>query len=141
MSKLNPDIGTWKLNLGKSTFPPGYPVPKEWTMVVSVVGDHVEATSTRTEANGSIMSSKCRFPEAGGILTFDGRAPAELADLTLVHAVVSPNEFYSTALKDGRQHWLEHGVISEDGKTKSATVTGRDSQGKSLQVVAVFDRQ
>ena len=82
-----------------------------------------------------------QVPEEGGVLECHGAVPPQLANSTVVHTVVNPNEYYSTALKDGKQQWLEHGVVSKDGKTSRITITGKDPQGKPFEMLTVLDKE
>jgi len=135
----NPDVGTWKLNLAQSKF--SGPAPKEETLVVRVVSGQHEITFTGTEPAGKSFSVTYTYPEEGGTVKSASPAPAGGADTTAFITVVNPSNFYSTTLKDGKQMSLQHIVISEDGKTKHRTITGKNSQGKPLNEVQVWEKQ
>jgi hypothetical protein len=132
----NPDVGTWKLNVAQSKYPPSASAPKEETLVVMVVGDQIEATFTGTAADGKPISQKTIFPHGGGAVK-----PVPASYDAEIMIVVCPYEFYGVALKDGKQQGFEHVVISKDGKTKHDTLKGRDSQGKPVQELRVWDKQ
>lgn len=49
----DPAVGTWKLNLERSKFSPGYPVPKSQTCQIEASGDDgLKFTADTVEANG-----------------------------------------------------------------------------------------
>lgn len=136
----DPHLGTWKLNIAQSKFPPGQPAPKEATLVFRAVGDQIEMVITATDANGSPFSAKGTYPQEGGVVKWIV-APPGPADTTVITTVVSPYELYETVLKDGKQQQVNHVVISKDGRTTHETVNGKDTQGKPFEEFRVFDKQ
>jgi len=138
----NPDIGTWKLNLAQSK---GIVhAPKELTWVFRAIGDQMEVTATGIEADGSPISYKLTYPQAGGAVTILA-SPAAGAPAgpppTIIVTIVSPNRKFLTLLKDGKQQEFQDAVISEDGKTKRIRAKGNDLQGEPVDSLEVWDRQ
>ena len=137
---VEPWVGTWKLNIAKSKFPPSAEAaPREGTIVVRELGaDEFELALTRTQTDGSHSSQRLTWPQKGGALKSQ-TAPSE--GRSSVVTMIEPGEWYTTALQNGKQVQLIHSVVSKDGKTMRLTVKGTDAQGKPSEQLAVFDKQ
>lgn len=137
-----PSLGTWKLNLAQSKFPPNQPglaAPKQETVVKRAVGDNFEVTITGIAADGSPMAAKITQPQQGGVIKFvQGGLPEGLSE---VATVIGPGEFYVTQLQDGKQVQVEHIVVSKDGKTMRVNLHRIDAQGHASQAIEVWDKQ
>ncbi len=137
MSTMNPDVGTWKLNAAQSKYSPDYPMqPKEATLVVSEIGDEIELAFSGTLVNGSPISLKYSFPQGGGAVK-----PALDGSDASILTMVTPHEFYTTALKGGKQLGFQHIVISADGKTKRHAIKVTGPDGKPIESLGVWDKQ
>ncbi len=139
----DPMLGTWKLNAAKSSFSPAFlaqvkeVAPKETLLVIKDLStDEVEITETGTRTDGSAISQKFRQPKQGGTAT-SGLPEG----IIFVHTIVSPNNRVGTILQNGKQVQLIQWVISKDGKTMTSTRSVKDSQGKSLSLTAIYDKQ
>jgi hypothetical protein len=143
---VDPIVGTWKLDLGRSKFPTSDATPKEQTEVYRDVGGSIEFTLTRTGANGSIEVEKLSWPTEGGAVKVQQLPPGLPVSYSLIETLIAPGEWYVTTLIFGKQIASMHKVISSDGKTMRQTVKvrsqtlpdGRKIGGETLQV---FDRQ
>jgi hypothetical protein len=136
-------LGTWKLNLAKSTFDPGPPV-KTWTVTREQVGDAVKYTIEYEDANG-IHTTIVETPK------FDGkdyprtvqqypRAGAPLPD-TIALKRIDADTVEETLKKSGKVIQTARQVISKDGTGITTTVTGTDVSGQPVHVVLVYDKQ
>jgi len=141
MSTANHNVGTWKLNAARSKLHSHQPAVKEATLVVHAVGDQIEVAVTATLTDGSPIVAKYTYPKEGGIGQWVGPVPDFAADHTTVITVVNPGEVYYTILKGGKQHELRHNVTSKDGKTLRVTVKSKDSHGKLVESLAVWDKK
>jgi len=134
----DPIIGTWKLNIAKSKYPPNVPVAKEITEVYrEIEGGQIELTSTVTEKDGSTTLLKLTWPVQGGVAKVLQGDPA---GTTWVETLIA-GEWYATYLRDGKQFQTRHKAISKDGKTMRHTIRAADTQGKPFEILIVFDRQ
>jgi len=137
MSRKNPDVGTWKFNAAQSKISPDYPLQlKQGTLVVSEIGDEIELALSGTLVNGSPISLKYTHPQGGGAIK-----PAPAGYDASILTIVTPHEFYGTSLKGGKQLALSHVVISADGKTKRQMMKGRGPDGKTIESLAVWQKQ
>ena len=83
-------------------------------------------TYTSPRTGGEIRFSEGGTPGVSGLLA-KRKADSRIADLTW--------------MRDGKVTATEHDVVSEDGKTYTATFSGTDDQGKPWKTVEVWDRQ
>ncbi len=128
----DPIIGTWKLNVAKSTIPPSESSPKGQTEIYREMdGDQIEFSVTITQKDGSVVSGKLTWPKQGGTV----KAPAGQLPKgrSYVEILVAPGEWYVAVLDNGKQTAFIHKTISKDRKTMTQTF-GDES-------VWVFDRQ
>lgn len=131
----DPIIGTWKLNVDKSTFPPGTEYAmKEQTLVVRELDDKIEFSFKGTLMDGSAQSSKYTRAKVGGEVT---REPPPPEGTSFVDTVMNSGEWYVTVMQTGIQIGVYHWNVSKDGKTISETSEGRNSDGR----IAVYDKQ
>ena len=75
-SVADPTIGTWKLNLAKSSLVsiPAYNMvpPKEYIENYRQVEGRIQLTATTTNSDGSVTSSTFSWPAQGGAVQFQG---------------------------------------------------------------------
>jgi hypothetical protein len=128
-------IGTWILNLEKSSYDPG-PPPRSQTRTYEAVPEGIQATIVTVDAKGRTVTARytakydsLEYPLTGSA-TVDAialkRVNARTAEATLSHA----RKHIGTARR----------VISEDGKTMTITFRGTDESGRQVVNVAVFER-
>ena len=130
----NPHIGTWKLNETKSHIPSG--LPKYATVVYEAQGDSVKITQDGTRDDKAVHSEWTGkfdgkdYPVTGDPRT-DSRSYTKVNDRTLT----------VTVKKDGKVVNSARAVVSADGKTRTANLSGTDSAGKKITGTAVYDKQ
>jgi hypothetical protein len=135
-SPADPHVGTWKLNVAKSTYSPG-PAPKEVTMKIEAKGAGIHLTQTGTDGAGKPI--KVEFTA-----NYDGKdTPVTGVTNTDTIAVkrVDANTSESTLKKAGKVVMTVTSVVSKDGKTRTSTFKGTDAAGKPVNNVAVYDKQ
>ncbi len=127
-------MGTWKLNEGKSKLAAG--MPKNSTIVFEAAGDSVKVTIDGTDAAGKPTHNEWTgkldgkdYPVTGDP-TSDARSYKQMDDHTL--------EF--TIKKGGKVTITGRVVVSADGKTRTATSSGTDPQGKKFKSTSVYDK-
>lgn len=128
-------MGTWKLNEAKSKLAAGG--AKNNTVTYEAAGDSIKVTIDGTAADGSALHSEWTgkfdgkdYPSTGNP-NEDMRSAKQINDHTL----------HVTSKKGGKVMLTAHVVISPDGKSRTVTVNGTDSQGKKYKSVAVFEKQ
>jgi hypothetical protein len=128
-------MGTWKLNEGKSKLAPG--AGKNTTVVYEAVGDNVKVTVDGTDREG-----KPAHNEWTG--KFDGKDYPVTGDPesdTRSYKEVDDHTLSLTIKKGGKVTLTGRIVVSVDGKTRTVTTNGTDSQGKKIKSTAVCDKQ
>jgi hypothetical protein len=128
-------IGTWKLNEAKSKFSPG--AVKTKMAVYEVVGDNVKVTADGDDGTGKPTHSEWTgkfdgkdYPVTGNP-NLDARSYKKVND----HTLAISNKKDGKVVESGRI------VVSDDGKSRTLTIKGTDSEGKKTTSTQVFDKQ
>lgn len=128
-------IGTWKLNEAKSKFSPG--AVKTTMAVYEVVGDNVKVTADGDDGTGKPTHSEWTgkfdgkdYPVTGNP-NLDARSYKKIND----HTLAISNKKDGKVVESGRI------VVSDDGKSRTLTIKGTDSEGKKTTSTQVFDKQ
>ncbi len=135
----DPFIGTWKLNIAKSKARPGASLPKEQTDICRELDTkQIECVTKSINADGSPATLTITFPRQGGMVKLQPPSPKFMS---YVETIVKPGEWYATFMMNGVQIQLIHKVVSKDGKTVHATITGIGLDGKPYEEILVGERQ
>jgi len=128
-------MGTWTLNEAKSKLAAG--MPKNSTIVFAAAGDSVKVTIDGTDSAGKPAHNEWTgkldgkdYPVTGDPSS-DARSYKQMDDHRL--------EF--TIKKGGKVTITGRVVVSADGKTRTATASGTDPQGKKFESTSVYDKQ
>src|SRR5262245_63969237 len=131
----DPQIGTWKLNEGKSKLNPQG--PKNTTVVYTVAGDSVKVTVDGVGADG-----KPSHNEWTG--KFDGKDYAVTGDPVSdvrSYKKIDDQTLELTGKKGGKVTLTGRIVVAADGKTRTVTTSVTDVSGKAASSTTVYDRQ
>jgi hypothetical protein len=129
------NMGTWKLNEGKSKFAPG--AAKNDTVVYTAAGDKVKITVDGTDADG-----KPTHNEWTG--KFDGKDYAVTGDPNSdmrSYKRIDDRTLALTVKKDGKVTTTGRIVVAADGKSRTVTTSGTDAKGNKVETTAVYDKQ
>ena len=128
------NLGTWKLHAAKSEFSPGS--PKNETVVYEAVGDNVKVTVNGTDKDGRPTHSEWTgkfdgkdYPVTGDPNS-DERSYTKIDDRTLGF----------NFKKGGKRIASGRIEVSIDGKSRTVTTSGIDSNGKKVTSTSVYDR-
>ena len=130
----DPQMGTWKLNEGKSKIASGS--PKNNTVVYAADGDNVKVTVDGSDADG-----KATHNEWTG--KFDGKDYAVTGDPTQdmrSYKKINDRTMMLTVKKDGKAMTSGRIVVSPDGKSRTVTTTRTGPDGKKSKSTAVYDK-
>jgi hypothetical protein len=136
LSAADPFVGTWKLDLRKSTFEQGSPITSE-TIAITESGDgQAQFVMTQVYSDGSSISVKAVLPIAGGrVRTREG--PYD----EMVNQPINETTREISFLRSGREVVAYRTVVSKDGNSMKATaIRGTDPQGRPVHDIAVFDK-
>jgi len=134
----DPWIGTWKVNLEKSTYSPG-PTPTE----AAVVKMESAPNGVKTTIDGVNPQGQKTHTET--VAAFDGKdypvkgAPDPTATSSLKR--IDNRTFENQAKVSGKATVTTRVAISADGKTLTATQTGKNAQGQAVKNVIVAEKQ
>lgn len=136
-AQADPLIGTWKLNVAKSTYSPG-PGPRSTTATATPSGQGSMVVLEGIDAAGKTI------PRQVYTVIYDGQShpvtgvPAyDAASTTRLNAYT----FDYTRTKVGRVVQTGRVVYSTDGKTATFVTTGENANGQQISNVAVFEKQ
>ena len=131
------NIGTWKLNLAKSKFSPG-PPPKSQTLKIEAWGnDGVKYTADGVNADGKPTHAEFQAKYDGKEYAFKGNADADM----IAYKRIDANTVQATTKLKGKVTISAKVTVSADGKTRTVAQTGTDAQGRTVNTVAVYDKQ
>jgi hypothetical protein len=131
----DPQMGTWKLNEAKSKIAPGQ--PKNNTVVYEAADDKVKVTVDGTDSDGKPIHNEWTGK-------FDGKDYPVTGDPNLdarSYRKVDDRTLELTTKKDGKVTVTGRIVVSADGKSRTLTTSGTDSQGKKFKSTAVYDKK
>jgi hypothetical protein len=129
-------IGTWKLNVSKSTFKPG-PPPVAELRIYKAQPRGVQTTVRTTWADR--LTTTVEYPA-----NYDGKDyPVEGSRDVDAVVLTRKDDFTSAAtLKHaGKEIGVARRVVSPDGKTMTISYKGVNTRGDQVDNVAVYDRQ
>jgi len=131
------NLGTWKLNLAKSTYAPGT-APKSSTFTNVVAGAGIKSTTDTVRADGTAIHSEYNMvydgkdhPITGTSLNGDTAAGTRI-DASTVTFIYK---------KAGKVTVTTTNVASSDRKTYTITAKGTNTLGQTVNSVAVYDKQ
>jgi uncharacterized ParB-like nuclease family protein len=129
-------VGTWKLNLGKSTFSPG-PAPKSQTRSYVESAQGMTVTVKTTAADGKESTTVLTYKEDGKPYPESGTPDLDMVSLTRVDA----STVHSTQTKAGATVGNAVRTVSKDGKTLTFAQKGTHANGAKYDDVSVYDKQ
>jgi hypothetical protein len=131
-------VGTWDLNLAKSTFSPE-PPPQRQTLTFQAAGPQWTAL-----LQGVDSSRKPINPDMNNLaITFDGRDhPTANVDYdTTAWKRSSGNKYEVIRKKAGKIVLTSTNEISNDGMTMTITTKGVNANGETVHNVRVYDKR
>jgi hypothetical protein len=129
-------VGTWTLNVAKSTYSPG-PPPKSLSVKFEAAGDGIKSTADTIAADGSSTHTEYTANYDGKDAPLKGMKDADTVSLKRIDA----NSSVRTDKKAGKVVRTYTRKLSADGKTMTTTITGTDEQGRTINNTVVLDRQ
>jgi hypothetical protein len=131
-AQSDPLIGTWKLNLPKSTYSPG-PPPTTFQAEGKGLRETLEAINAQgNPANGVFMifDDGKSYPVTGNP-AFDGQSFKRVNEST----------WWGIRTKAGKVVQTIILAVSADGKTETGTATGVNAAGQQFYNVGIYDKQ
>jgi hypothetical protein len=131
-------VGTWKINLAKSTYPAGL-APKSLTRTVTADGDSVTYSFDGTAADGSALKYSFTVKYDSKDYSITGTGPMG-SDHIMLKQLNSHMTQGSLKVGDKVVATVTT-TVSHDGKTATVTSKGTDKDGKTVKQTQVFDKQ
>jgi hypothetical protein len=134
-AQTDPIVGTWRLDVAKSTYKPG-PPPKSATVVIDAAGKGIKVAVDAVMADGPM---KWGYTSArdGKDTPVTGNPAYDTANV----AQTGPNDATITYKKAGKTVVTLKVSVSKDGKTMTTTTDGTDPKGQSMHNVAHYTKQ
>jgi hypothetical protein len=129
-------VGTWKLNVAKSTFSPG-PAPKSQTRSYAESAQGMTLTIKTTAADGKESTVTLTYKDDGKPYPVSGNPDFDMVSVTRVDALTA----HSTQTKAGATVGSGVRTVSKDGKTLTFAQRGAHAAGGKYDDVSVYDRQ
>lgn len=133
----DPFVGSWKLNVAKSTYSPG-PPPKSSTSTYEVAGKGYKVSVKSEPASGPAQEWSYTSDFDGKDAPVSGTNPN--AD-TIAAKRIDTHTLELVNKKGGKATTTQKNVVAADGKTRTITTTGTDAAGKKVNNVAVYEKQ
>ena len=132
----DPLIGTWVLNVAKSTYNPGPPL-KSSTRKFEAVRDGLKFSGKNINADGTTLTVEWTAYFDGKDHPIKDDPNADTLSLRRIDRFNTEGTFK----KAGKVSYQVKRVVSQDGKVWTLTVQGTDTQGKPYTNVLVFDKK
>ena len=132
----DPVVGTWKLNVAKSTFSPG-PAPKSQTRSYAESAQGMTLTVKTITADGKESTTTLTFKVDGKPYPASGNPDFDSVAVTRVDALT----VHSTQTKAGANVGAAVRTVSKDGRTLTFAQKGTHATGQKYDDISVYDRQ
>jgi hypothetical protein len=128
--------GTWKMNPAKSMYNPG-PAAKSVTMRIESDenGFKINAEGIGGDGNPTHVEYRAKFD--GKDYTISGVPGADTVSVKRIDS----NTVESTIKGGGQVVMTVRSTVSKDGKTRTSVFKGKDTQGRDVNNVVVYDKQ
>jgi hypothetical protein len=133
-AKMNPHMGTWKLNEAKSKIPAG--MGKNTMVVYTEMKDKMKVEVTGVDKDGKpthgvwVGMADGKTYKTKGNLAWDAAA----------YKVVNDHTYQITTMKSGKMFADGKSTVSKDGKTRTVATEGTGADGKKFKTKSVFDK-
>jgi hypothetical protein len=132
----DPVLGTWKLDVEKSTYKPG-PAPKSQVRIYEEVAEGIKVTIKTTMLDDK--STTVQHP-----VNYDGKEHPIMGSGQSDAIVLQKIDDYTSeaVLKHANKViGSNRRIVSKDGKTMTITFQGTDSRGRQVDNTAVYEKQ
>lgn len=132
----DPFAGTWKLNVEKSSYPPGA-CPRQMVIVMETAGEGVNYRSETVYENGSLARAQYTADYSGREAMVTGNAgvllPVSLKKVDENTVMASYKRGFQVVATSRR-------MLSPDRRMMTITTISKDKSGNTVTTVGVYDR-
>jgi hypothetical protein len=132
----DPVIGTWTLNVAKSTFSPG-PGAKSGTVTFEAAGQGIHVVADIVDAKGVAQHTEYTGNYDGKDYPITGVAGVDTVSLKRIDATSTQR----IDKKAGKVVQTWDRKVSADGKTLTVTQNGTDAEGRTVKNVMAFEKK
>jgi hypothetical protein len=129
-------LGTWKMNPTKSKYRPG-PGPESLTVKWEKTEDGIKLTSDGVNAEGKPTHGEYVSKFDGKDVPWTGNPDADMASATKT----DDNNFTNVWKKGSKATITAKAMVSDDAKTLTINMTGKNAKGATVNNTVVYDRQ
>jgi hypothetical protein len=131
-------LGSWSLNVARSTYDPGPPPYKRATYTIEPWGgDGMKVVYDMVHPRGGVTHLEWQGRIDGSDYALQGID----AFVTYAYGHVSPGVYDTIVKVGGRVAASSTITLSPDGKTMTTTTRGVDSVGRPVTTITVYERQ
>jgi len=130
-------LGTWKLNVAKSTYSPGPPPTSITARQEAAPGGGMKVTADVVDATGKATQNEIVSMFDGKEAEFRGAA----APTTRAYSRVDDQTIQWVTRVNGKVTTTTRATVSADNKTATLITTGTGANGNPVNNTAVWDRQ
>jgi hypothetical protein len=130
-------IGTWRLNVAKSTYDPGPSPYKRATYTIEPWNDGLKVTYEMVHPRGGWT----HLEWAGKLDGRDYRVQGIDEVVTYAYRPVGDGSYEVAVKFDGRVTALSRITLSPDGRTMTTTTKGRGGRGQEVVTTTVYEKQ
>jgi hypothetical protein len=137
IAQADPNLGTWKLNLAKSRYNPGPPPVSDTRVFAAWERDGFKETGTVVRGDGTRAT-------LGFSAHYDGKDCKYTGSPNLDTIAVERVDVNTTALtlkRGGKVVGTGRTVVSDNGRTRTVTMTTTNAKGQKVDDVRVYDKQ
>jgi hypothetical protein len=133
----DPEVGTWKANLSRSTYDPADLAPRSAVVKIEPVDNGIKVIVDIVDSTGKRVNYDY-------IVKFDGKDYAVKGDPSRDATAGKKTDEYTleqVSKKDGKITATNRIVVARDGKSRTQTTTGIDAKGRPIRNVVFWERQ
>jgi hypothetical protein len=131
----SPQMGTWKLNEGRSRLVPG--MIKNTKVIYAAEGDKIKVTVEGVDKDGKPVHTVWVGKFDGKPYPVEGNPAYNEVSYKMVNDRI--NDIIGK--KDGKTVWSGTVTVAKDGKSRIVGVSGKDADGKEFSGRAVYDKE
>jgi hypothetical protein len=132
----DPLVGTWRLDVAKSTYKPG-PAPKSATVTIEAAGKGIKVSVDSVGADGKPVKFGYTSQRDGKDTPVTGNPAYDTVNVTQT----SPTAGTVVYKKAGKTVVTVKTSVSADGKTLTTTADGTTADGQPMHNVAQYTKQ
>lgn len=136
LAQMFPYLGTWKLNVAKSTYAGRLP-HQAMTLKFSAEGEALRLSREGVNGEGKVIRDEEVYYVDGRERPYHGLRNADTYSVRQLDSYA----MVTTWKKNDKIVTLAHCVVSPDGQMMVILISGTDRQGRAFRQAEVFERQ